>query len=229
MRRVEAIQVQPDRIEPTVVVIDDDPEVRDALRSLFRSVGFQVELFSSVQEYPGSGPNDGPGCMVLDVRLPGRSGLEFLDELAKANSPVPVICISGHADVPMSVRAMKAGAIEFLTKPVRHQDLLEAVQLAVARDEVRRGAVAALAGLRGMFATLSLREREVMAHVVAGHLNKRIAYDLELTEATVKVHRSQVMRKMGARSLADLIRMGDRLEVTSPGAPSCLIKAYSAA
>jgi FixJ family two-component response regulator len=210
--------------EPTVVVIDDDLEIRDALQSLLRSVGFQTELFASVLDYLASGHCDRPGCLVLDVRLPGRSGLDFLDELGKANSPVSVICISGHADVPMSVRAMKAGAVEFLTKPVRHQDLLEAVQSAVERDRVRRSEAKAVAALQAMFEALSRREREVMIHVVAGRLNKVIAGALNLTEATVKVHRAQVMRKMGARSLADLIRMADRLRLTLPGSQASSTK-----
>jgi FixJ family two-component response regulator len=203
--------------EPTIVVIDDDPEIRDALQSLLRSVGFQVQLFTSVWEYLGSGQGDRPGCLVLDVRLPGRSGLDFLDDLTKAKAGVPVICISGYADVPMSVRAMKAGAVEFLAKPVRHQDLLDAVQSAVERDRVRRSEDKAIAELQAAFETLSRRECEVMAHVVAGRMNKVIAGDLNLTEATVKVHRAQVMRKMGAESLADLVRMGDRLGLKLPG------------
>jgi FixJ family two-component response regulator len=210
--------------EPTVVVIDDDVDIRDALQSLLRSVGFQVELFPSVQEYLGNDHVDRPGCLVLDVRLPGRSGLDFLDDLIKADSHVPVIFISGFADVPMSVRAMKAGAVEFLTKPFRHQDLLEAVQSAIERDRVRRGGEQAAAALQATFGTLSPREREVMARVVAGRLNKVIAGDLNLTEATVKVHRAQVMRKMGARSLADLIRMADRLALPPPGPRSSTTK-----
>jgi FixJ family two-component response regulator len=210
--------------EPTVVVIDDDVGIRDALQSLLRSVGFRVDLFPSVQEYLDKGHLDRPGCLVLDVRLPGRSGLDFLDDLIKANSRVPVIFISGFADVPMSVRAMKAGAVEFLTKPVRHQDLLEAVQSAVERDRVRRSGEQAIAALQATFQTLSPREREVMSHVVAGRLNKVIAADLNLTEATVKVHRAQVMRKMGARSLADLIRMADRLQVPPDGPRSSTTK-----
>ncbi len=208
--------MRPDLKEPAVAVIDDDVEIREALRSLLRSVGLQVELFSSVQEFRGSGRPDRPGCIVLDVRLPGRSGLDFLDDLARGEAHAPVIFISGHADVPMSVRAMKAGAVEFLTKPVHHQDLLEAVQMAVERDRARRQDEDAVAGLRATFATLSRREREVMTHVVAGRLNKQIADDLKLTEATVKVHRSQAVRKMGARSLADLIRMADRLKLILP-------------
>jgi FixJ family two-component response regulator len=210
--------------EPTVVVIDDDAGIRDALQSLLRSVGFQVELFASVQEYLENDHPEGPGCLVLDVRLPGRSGLDFLDDLSKANSHVPVIFISGFADVPMSVRAMKAGAVEFLTKPVRHQDLLEAVQSAVERDRVRRSSEQAVAALQATFNTLSPREREVMAHVVVGRLNKVIAGELNLTEATVKVHRAQVMRKMAARSVADLIRMADRLALQPAGPRSSTTK-----
>jgi FixJ family two-component response regulator len=216
--------MQHDPSAPTVVVIDDDQEIRDALQSLFRSVGFQVELFPSVQDYLSNGLLDRPGCLVLDVRLPGRSGLDFLDDLTRANSPTPVIFISGYADVPMSVRAMKAGAVEFLTKPVRHQDLLEAVQAAVENDRVRRNDDTAVAALQTKFETLSPREREVMTHVVTGHLNKQIAGDLNLSEATVKVHRAQVMRKMAARSLADLIRMADRLKLASPQAKSSTTK-----
>ena len=210
--------------EPTVVVIDDDAGIRDALQSLLRSVGLQVELFSSAQEYLDNGHLDRPGCLVLDVRLPGRSGLDFLDDLTKANRHVPVIFISGFADVPMSVRAMKAGAVEFLTKPVRHQDLLEAVQSAIERDRVRRTSEQAAVALQATFETLSPREREVMVHVVAGRLNKVIAGELNLTEATVKVHRAQVMRKMGARSLADLIRMANRLTLPPAGSRSSTTK-----
>jgi FixJ family two-component response regulator len=213
-----------DSSEPTIVVIDDDREIRDALQSLLRSVGFHVELFSSVQDYLGSSHTGRPGCLVLDVRLPGRSGLDFLDDLTKANSHLPVIFISGHADVPMSVRAMKAGAVEFLTKPVRHQDLVEAVQSAVERDHVRRNDEHAIAAIQAAFETLSRREREVMGQVVAGRLNKVIAGELNLTEATVKVHRGQVMRKMAARSLADLIRMADRLGLAVPGSNTSTTK-----
>lgn len=205
--------------EPTVVVVDDDLEIRDALQSLLHSVGFQVGLFPSVQEYLANGHVDRPGCLILDVRLPGRSGLDFLDDLTQANWRIPVIFISGFADVPMSVRAMKGGAVEFLTKPVRSQDVIEAVQSAVERDRVRRSGEQAVTVLRALFGTLSPREREVMEHVVAGRMNKVIAGDLNLTEGTVKVHRGQVMRKMGARSVADLIRMADRLTPPPPQPP----------
>ncbi len=194
-----------------VAVIDDDPDIREALRGLLRSVGLGVELFASVQEFLGTARPDHPGCLVLDVRLPGRSGLDLQNELAKTNMRVPVIFISGHADVPMSVRAMKAGAVEFLTKPVRDQDLLDAIQLALAKDRARRADEKSLARLRAVFDALTPREREVMSLVVAGRLNKQIAAELGLSEATVKVHRGQVMRKMGARSLAELVRMADQL------------------
>jgi FixJ family two-component response regulator len=197
--------------EATVAVIDDDPDIREALRGLLRSVGLGVELFGSVQEFLAAARPDRPGCLVLDVRLPGRSGLDLQEELAKADIHLPVIFISGHADVPMSVRAMKAGAVEFLTKPVRDQDLLDAIQLALAKDRTRRDDERTLARLRADFDTLTSREREVMMMVVAGRLNKQIAGDLRLSEATVKAHRSQAMRKMRARSLAELVRMADKL------------------
>ena len=197
--------------EATVAVIDDDPDIREALRGLLRSVGLGVELFGSVQEFLAAFQRERPGCLVLDVRLPGRSGLDLQEELARADIHFPVIFISGHADVPMSVRAMKAGAVEFLTKPVRDQDLLDAIQLAIAKDRARRKQEATLERLRADFDTLTPREREVMVMVVAGRLNKQIAGDLQLSEATVKAHRSQAMRKMRARSLAELVRMADEL------------------
>jgi FixJ family two-component response regulator len=202
--------------EATVAVIDDDPEIREALRGLLRSVGLGVELFGSVQEFLGTARSNLPGCLILDVRLPGRSGLDLQDELAKANIHLPVIFITGHADVPMSVRAMKAGAVEFLTKPVRDQDLLDAIQLAIAKARARRDDERTLARLRADFDTLTPREREVMMMVVAGRLNKQIAGELALSEATVKVHRGQMMRKMRAKSLAELVRMADRLAPARP-------------
>jgi FixJ family two-component response regulator len=198
----------------TVVVIDDDPDIREALRGLFQSVGLGVELFASVHEFLGAARPEIPGCLVLDVRLPGRSGLDLQSELAKANIHLPVIFITGYADVPMSVRAMKAGAVEFLTKPVRDQDLLDAIQLALAKDRAHRDEERTLARLRADFDALTPREREVVTMAVAGRLNKQIAWDLGLSEATVKAHRSQAMRKMGARSLAELVRMADKLALS---------------
>jgi FixJ family two-component response regulator len=212
--------MRPDEAQPTVVVIDDDGDVREALGALLRSVGLRAELFASVQEFLQSRCPDRPGCLVLDVRLPGRSGLDFHDDLIRANVRMPVIFISGHADVPMSVRAMKAGAVEFLTKPVRHQDLLDAIQVAVEKDRSRRGEQEAVAALRASFDTLTPREREVMMLVVAGRLNKQIAQDVGLTEATVKVHRGQVMKKMRAGTLAALVRMADRLHLSGPKSKS---------
>jgi FixJ family two-component response regulator len=201
---------------PIVVVIDDDQGIREALQGLLRSVGLRVELFGSVQEFLDCAHADVPGCLVLDVRLPGRSGLDFHEDLVKANIHLPVIFISGHADVPMSVRAMKAGAVEFLTKPVRHQDLLDAIQRAIERDRARRDEEEVIGGLRARFNSLTAREREVMRLVAAGRLNKQIAAEIGLSEATVKVHRGQMMRKLRAKSLAELVRMADKLELSRP-------------
>jgi len=199
----------------TVVVIDDDPAIRETLGSLVRSVGLQVKLFDSVREFLAAGHPEGPTCLVLDVRLPGRSGLEFQRDLAAANIHIPIIFITGHGDIPMTVRAMKDGAIEFLTKPFRDQDLLDAIQLGLERDRKRIGDQELLTELRARLDTLSQREREVMALVVTGRVNKQIAYELELSEVTVKVHRGQVMRKMKAASLPDLARIADALKLTS--------------
>jgi FixJ family two-component response regulator len=200
--------------QPSVVVIDDDPDIREALRSLLQSVGLQGKAFASVPEFLKSGRPDGPTCLVLDVRLPGRSGLDFQRELSAANIDLPIIFITAHADVPMSVQAMKGGALEFLTKPVRDQDLLDAIQLGLERDRARREGERALAALRERFETLTPREREVMTEVLKGRLNKQIAGDIGVSEVTVKAHRGQVMRKMKALSLLDLARMAEKLKLT---------------
>jgi len=197
--------------KPVVFVIDDSPSVRDALDSLIRSVHLNVQSFGSIEEFLQFIRPDAPGCIVLDVRLPGLSGLDFQREMAKSNIDLPVIFITGHGDVLMSVRAIKAGAIEFLTKPFRDQDLLDAIYLGIERDRSRRQASAVVAVLRGHFASLTARERQVMLQVASGRPNKQIAAELKLSEVTVKVHRRHVMRKMKAKSLADLVRMADKL------------------
>lgn len=194
-----------------VFVIDDDPSMRLALEDLVRSVGLEVRAFAAPQEFLQSKPPDAPSCLVLDVRLPGMSGLTFQKELAKEDLALPVIFITGHGDIPMSVRAMKAGAVEFLSKPFHDQDLLDAIHAAIERDRKRRREAARLAELRERFATLTERERQIMTLVVIGRANKQIAAELSLSEMTVKVHRGQVMRKMQAGSLPELVRMADRL------------------
>ncbi|HEX9490765.1 MAG TPA: response regulator transcription factor [Stellaceae bacterium] len=203
---------------PTVFVVDDDPAIREGLQSLLRSLGLRVELFGSVPEFLASARRDGPGCLVLDVRLPGKSGLDFQDDLTTAGVLLPVIFITGHGDIQMSVRAMKAGAVEFLEKPFRDQDLLDAIQTAIERDRERRENDAALASLRQRFASLTARERELMPLVATGRRNKQIAADLGVSEVTVKAHRSHVMQKMQAHSLADLVRMADKLGLARPEA-----------
>jgi FixJ family two-component response regulator len=194
-----------------VFIIDDDPSMRASIESLLLSVGHVTQAFATTQEFVLSERPDVPGCLVLDVRLPGRSGLEFQQELAKSDIRLPIVFITGHGDVPMSVTAMKAGAIEFLTKPFRDQDLLDAVHKGIEIDRSHRAETAMLATLRQRSYSLTPREREVMALVAAGRLNKQIAAELDLSEITVKVHRAQVMRKMQATSLADLVRIADRL------------------
>jgi FixJ family two-component response regulator len=205
-----------DEANPSVLVIDDDPEFRDSVARLLRTVGLHARQFSSVPDFLRADPPNGPTCLVLDVRMPGRSGLELQRELAAANRQVPIIFITAHADVPMTVQAMKGGAIEFLTKPFRDQDLLDAIEAGLARDRARRASDKAVAGLRERFDTLSSRESEVMLHVVAGRLNKQIANDIGITESTVKVHRTNLMRKMKARSVPALTRMADRLNIGLP-------------
>jgi len=203
---------------PSVLIIDDDPEFRDSVARLLRTVGLHTREFSSVSDFLQANPWDGPTCLVLDVRMPGRSGLELQRDLAAAKRQVPIIFITAHADVPMTVQAMKGGAMEFLTKPFRDQDLIEAVEAGLARDRARRESDKALAGLRERFDTLSSREREIMLHVMAGRLNKQIAHDIGIAESTVKVHRTNLMRKMKARSLPELSRMVDILNLI-PGQP----------
>ncbi|WP_027687394.1 response regulator transcription factor [Rhizobium leguminosarum] len=202
----------------TIIVIDDDPEIREALGSLLRSVGFAVNLLASVGDFLRSGRPNGPTCLVLDVRLPGQSGLDFQLELSRENIQLPIVFITGHGDIPMSVKAMKGGAVEFLTKPFRDQDLLDAVHVGLARDRAWLENERSLATVRARFDSLTPREREVMALVVTGRLNKQIASDLGVSEITVKVHRSQVMQKMGTRSLPELARMADKL-MLAPGKP----------
>src|SRR5713101_4911130 len=199
--------------QPTIVVIDDDPSIRKALDNLFRSVGLAVELFGSPQEFLQSKRPDRPGCIVLDIRFPGRSGLDMQRDLGQTGTRLPIIFITGYGDIPMSVRAMKAGAVEFLTKPFRDQDLLDAVGTALEADRARRAGETRLAELRGRFDTLTARERQVLSLVVAGRLNKQIAGELGVSEMTVKMHRRQVMRKMQATGVAQLVRLADQLGV----------------
>jgi FixJ family two-component response regulator len=200
---------------PSVLIIDDDPEFRDSVGRLLRTVGLDTQQFSSVAEFFNADPHtDGPTCLVLDVRLPGLSGLELQRELAAANRQLPIVFITAHGDIPMTVQAMKGGAIEFLTKPFRDQDLLDAIETGLARDRARRESEEALAVLRERFDTLSSREREIMIQATAGRLNKQMAHDMGIAESTVKVHRTNLMRKMKARSLPELSRMADLLKLT---------------
>jgi FixJ family two-component response regulator len=198
--------------KPAVFVVDDDTFVREALRNLFRSVGWKVEMFASAQEFLSSKRSDTPSCLVLDVRLPGLSGLDLQRSLAEA---IPIVFITGHGDIPMSVRAMKAGAVEFLTKPFRDQELLDAAQEAINRDRTARASRAEKAEIRERYESMTAREQEVMKLVIRGLLNKQVAAELGTAEATVKLHRGRVMKKMHADSLADLIRMGEKLGVST--------------
>ena len=199
--------------QPVVVIIDDDPDIRDSLQGLLETVDLQAAPFATASEFLASKRPQGPCCIVVDVRLPGLSGLDFQQELARENIPIPVIFITGHGDIPMSVRAMKAGALEFLTKPLRDQDLLDAIQAALRRDRARLEDERKVADLRTRQETLTTRERQVMALLVSGRVNKQIAAEVGISEVTVRLHRGQIMRKMYASSLADLIRTADKINL----------------
>jgi FixJ family two-component response regulator len=199
--------------QPIVFVVDDDASMRNSLSRLFQSLGLQVKIFASANEFLKSTRPEAPSCLVLDVRLPGLSGLDFQSELAKANIDIPIVFMTGHGDIPMTVRAMKAGAVEFLPKPFRDQDMLDAVQLGLERDRSRRRSASDTSKLKAGFSSLTPREQEVMGYVTSGLMNKQIAGEMKVSEITVKIHRASVMRKMGARSLADLVRMADALGV----------------
>ena len=203
----------PTALPPLVVIVDDEDAVRASLDSLFRSIGLRTLMFASPAEMLEGPVPDGPGCIILDVRLPGISGLDVQDELARHGIALPIVFMTGHGDIPMSVRAMKAGAVDFLPKPFRDQDMLDAVAAAIERDTRRREQDAALDGVRALYATLTPREREVMAHVATGLMNKQVAGLLGLSEITVKIHRGNVMRKMGVRTLADLVRHAEALGI----------------
>lgn len=200
-----------------VRIVDDDPSMRRALTNLFQSVGLTVEAFGSAAEVLEAEPPMVPSCLVLDIRLPGLSGLDLQADLAKANIHTPIIFITGHGDIPMTVRAMKGGAVDFLTKPVRDQDMLDAVRAAIERDRKRRDAEKSVSGVRSRFESLTARQRDVLALVASGLMNKQVAAELGLAEITVKIYRGQIMRKMDAKSLADLVRMTEALGISRPG------------
>jgi FixJ family two-component response regulator len=199
----------------TVLVIDDDPALRASIGRLLRSLDLNARLFATIPEFLEADPPNGPACLVLDVRLPGRSGLDLQRELAMTNHEIPIIFITGHGDIPMSVQAMKGGAIEFLTKPFRDQELLDAIQLGLSRDRARLEDEEAVVALRERFGSLSPREREIMIEVARGRLNKQIAGDIGIAESTVKVHRSHLMRKMKAHSLVALVRIAEKLQLVT--------------
>jgi len=202
--------------EAVVFVVDDDEDLRDGLSNLLRTVGLQVKGFASATDFLKSKLPDAPSCLVLDVRLPGMSGLDFQSELTKKNIGIPIVFMTAHGDIPMTVRAMKGGAVEFLPKPFHDQSMLDAVHSALEKDRQRRKGIGDTSQLRSRFDSLTSREQEILAYVASGLLNKQIAAEVELSEITVKVHRASVMRKMGARSLADLVRMADALGVRPP-------------
>lgn len=200
---------------PVVFIIDDDASLRTSLGNLFESVGLQTEVFQSAKEFLHYNKPEAPSCLVLDIRLPGINGLDFQTELLEAKIHIPIIFMTGHGDIPMTVRAMKAGAVDFLTKPIHDQQMLDAVSKAIERDRERRKSEKAMSNLRALFESLGAREREVMTLVTAGLMNKQVAAKTGLAEITVKIHRGNVMKKMGAKSLADLVRMAETLELHS--------------
>ncbi|KRQ15899.1 response regulator transcription factor [Bradyrhizobium sp. DASA03076] len=214
--RSQVSQPRTDADEPIVLIVDDDASMRKALTNLFESVGLKVKAFGSAAEILQAKPPEVPSCLVLDIRLPGSSGLDLQSDLAEAKIDTPIIFITGHGDIPMTVQAMKSGAVDFLTKPVREQDLLDAVRAAIERDRKRRDLDKTVVDLRSRFENLTPRERDVLALVTSGLLNKQVAGELGLAEITVKIYRGQVMRKMGAKSLADLIRMSEGLGISRP-------------
>ncbi|WP_027529761.1 response regulator transcription factor [Bradyrhizobium sp. WSM3983] len=211
--RLEPSPPQENADQPIVFIVDDDASMRRALTNLFESVGLKVEAFGSAPQLLHAKPPQVPSCLVLDIRLPGASGLDLQSDLAKADIHTPIIFITGHADIPMTVRAMKGGAIDFLTKPVRDQDILDAVQAAIERDRKRRDFNKTVLNVRSRFESLSSRERDVLALVTSGLMNKQVAAQLGLAEITVKIYRGNIMRKMGAKSLADLVRMSEALGI----------------